>query len=119
MQADNWADWVSSLATAGSLLLGFTILWRDHRKGDQSEAAQVVSWFVNRPDGNVDLTVTNGASRPIVNALFCLASLDGERQQAALWRIHNLSPVIGPGESRSLSIPSAEFHSNALYPSYI
>lgn len=119
MQIGSLADWVTGFATAGSLYLGFTILLRDRRKAEQSEAVQVVAWFVNRPDGNVELTVTNGASRPIVNATFCLASLGDDGKRAALWRILNIAPVLASGEGRELVIPFADFHANASYPSYI
>jgi hypothetical protein len=118
MLVGSWADWVSGLATAGSLFLGFTILRGDRRKADQAEATQVVAWFVNLPDGNVELTVTNGAERPIVHVSLSLASIgDGGRQD--MWRILNVAPVLHPGESSALRVPFAEFHANMLYPSFV
>jgi hypothetical protein len=118
LQSGTWAEWVAGLATAASLFLGFSILWRDRRKEDRAEATQVVAWFVNRPDGNVELTVTNGASRPVVHAYLWLASVneDGQRN---VGRIFNITPALGPGETISLAMPFHEFHANALYPSYI
>ena len=113
------ADWVSGLATAGSLILGFSILWRDRRKADQAEATQVVTWFVNHPNNTVQLSVTNGGSRPIVHVAFCLASVDKQQNEAALWRIHNIASVLAPGEGSSFQLPFNEFHANTLYPSYV
>jgi len=119
MQIGSLADWVSGLGTAGSLLLGFTILLRDRRKADQTEATQVVTWFVNLPDHMVDLNVTNGSDRPIVHVMFCLASVDERGKRAARWRMLNLAPVLVPGEGKSLTIPFSEFHANGLWPSYV
>ena len=119
MQIGSLADWVSGLATAGSLFLGFSILLRDRRKDDQAEATQVVTWFVNQPDGTVQLIISNGGSRPIVHVTFCLAGVDDRRKPAALWRILNIAPVLASGEGSSLQLPFTEFHANALYPSYV
>jgi hypothetical protein len=119
MQIGSLADWVSGVGTAGSLLLGFTILWRDRRKADEAEATQVVTWFVNLPDGNVELRITNGASRPIVHVGFYLASTDEDGKPGALWTIMNVTPVMEPGESGSLKLPFPKFHANARYPSYV
>ena len=119
MQIGSLADWVSGLATAGSLFLGFSILLRDRRKDDQAEATQVVTWFVNQPDSTVQLSVTNGGSRPVVHVMFCLASVDEGKKRAALWRIVNVAPVLPSGEGRSLQFPFTEFHANALHSSYI
>jgi hypothetical protein len=119
VQIGSLADWVSGLATAGSLVLGFSILLRDRSKADQEEATQVVTWFVNHPDNTLELFVTNGGSRPTVNVALCLASLDEQQKQAALWRIRNIMSVLAPGEGTSLKIPFEEFHANILYPSYI
>lgn len=119
MQIGSLADWVSGLATAGSLFLGFSILLRDRRKDDQAEATQVVTWFVNQPDSTVQLSVTNGGSRPIVHVMFCLASVDEGKKRAALWRIVNVAPVLASGEGRSLQFPFTEFHANASHQSYI
>lgn len=119
MQIGSLADWVSGVGTAGSLLLGFTILWRDRQKSDSAEATQVVAWFVNQPDGNVELRIINGADRPIVNVTFSLACTDPHGKMAALWKINNIAAVLESGESTSLSLPFREFHANALYPSYI
>lgn len=119
MQIGSLAEWVSGLATAGSLFLGFSILRRDRQKDDQAEAAQVVTWFINEPDGTVQLNVTNGGSRPIVHATFCLASVDEENKRAALWRIINVAPVLASGEGRTLPFSFAEFHASTLHSSYI
>jgi hypothetical protein len=119
MQIGSLAEWVSGLATAGSLFLGFTILWRDRRKSDAAEATQVVAWFVNHPDGSVELRITNGASRPIVHVIFHLASTDEQGKQAALWRMINVAAVLASNESSSLTIPFREFHANSSYPSYV
>ncbi len=118
MQSGSWAEWVSGIGTAASLLLGFYILLRDRRKEDRAEATQVVSWFVNQMDGNVELNVRNGATRPIVNVGFVLAAIgdDGRRDVA---RLLSIAPVLGPGASASLTFPFAEFHANASYPSSI
>jgi hypothetical protein len=119
MQSGSLAEWVSGLATAGSLFLGFTILWRDRRKSDAAEATQVVAWFVNQPDGNVELKISNGASRPIVHVTFHLASTDEQGKQAALWRIINIAAVLASDEGSSLTLPFRTFHANTLYPSYV
>jgi hypothetical protein len=119
MQMGSLAEWVSGLATAGSLFLGFTILRGDRRKGEALEATQVVTWFVNQPNGNVELTITNGASRPIVHVMLNLASVDEQGRSAALWKMINVAPVLSSDESVSLSIPFREFHANGSYPTYI
>jgi hypothetical protein len=94
MQIGSWAEWISGLATAGSLFLGFTILRGDRRKAEAPEATQVVTWFVNQPDGNVELVITNGASRPIVHVMLNLASVDEQDRPAALWKMINVAPVL-------------------------
>jgi len=115
MQVGSLAEWLTGIGTVGSLYLGFTILKRDRRKADQAEATQVVVWFVNQEDGNTELNLTNGGSRPIVNVTFCLASLDKQGKAAASWRILNVAPVLASGEGSSLRIPFHEFHANGLY----
>jgi hypothetical protein len=119
MQSGSLADWLTGIGTVGSLYLGFTILMRDRRKADQAEATQVVAWFVNQKDGTTELSINNGAGRPIVHVTFCLASVDKQGKAAALWRILNIAPVLGPGEVGALSLPFSEFHANGSYPSYI
>jgi hypothetical protein len=119
MQLGSLADWVSGLATAGSLFLGFTILRRDRQKSDAAEATQVVVWFVNQPDGNVELRITNGASRPIVHVMLHLASTNEQGRQAALWRLINVAAVLAQGEGMSLTLPFDKFHANMSYPSYV
>jgi hypothetical protein len=119
MQIGSLADWFSAFGTVGALYLGFIILMRDRRKADQAEATQIVVWFINQPDGSVELNVTNGASRPVVHLMFCLACVDKKRKAAALWKIFNIASVLESGAVGSLSIPFPEFHANALYPSYI
>lgn len=118
MQGGSWAEWVSGLATAGSLFLAFYILLRDRRKADQAEATQVVTWFVNQPNASVELTITNGAARPIVHVTFHLATVD-EDGNYNRWRIFDIASVLEPGQSSSFTAPFAEFHANALYPSYV
>jgi hypothetical protein len=104
MQSGSWAEWVSGIGTAGSLLLGFYILLRDRRKEDRAEATRVVSWFVNRPDGNVELNVTNGATRPIVNVGLVLSAI-GDHGRRDVVRLFIIAPVLGPGDSASLRSP--------------
>jgi hypothetical protein len=119
MQIGSLADWVSGAATAGSLFLGFTILRRDRQKSDAAEATQVVTWFVNQPDGNVELKVTNGAARPIVHVTFSLAAAHQQGRKAASWIIHDVAAVLDSDESASLRFPFSEFHANKIYPSYV
>lgn len=119
VQIGSIASWISSLGTAGSLILGFSILLRDRKTADRAEATRVVIWFVNQTGGTTELFVTNGGSRPTVHVTFSLASVDEQRKPAGLWRMLDVAPVLAPGEGASLKIPFAEFHANILYPSFI
>jgi len=118
MQSGSWAEWVAGIGTAGSLLLGFYILLRDRRKEDRAEATQVVSWFVNQPDGTVELSVSNGAPRPIVDVELTLATIGGDGRRN-LVRLFNIAPVLPVGATASRVFSFADFHANALYPSSI
>ena len=119
MQIGSWADWVSGIATALTFFLGFTILRRDRKKDESAEATQVVTWFVNQPDGTVELRVTNGGARPIVNVMFNLAATGPEGNKTAAWKVNNVAAVLEAGQSTSLHFPFSEFHANKQYPSRI
>lgn len=118
MELGTWADWVSGLGTAGSLLLGFRILARDRRKEERAEASRVVAWFVNEVNGNVTLTVRNGAERPIVHVMFTRAVI-GEHNKTDLVKMLSLAPILLPGANVSMTLPFAEFHANPTHPSYV
>jgi hypothetical protein len=119
MQIGSWADWVSGIATALTFFLGFTILRRDRKKDESAEATRVVTWFVNQPGGEVELRITNGAIRPIVNVMFILAAIGLEGSNIPAYKVNNVASVLEPGESTSLHFPFSEFHANKLYPSRI
>jgi hypothetical protein len=110
---------VSGLATAGTFALGFTILRQDRRKANHAEATEVVAWFVNKPDGFVELNVVNGANRPIMHLMFILACRNEDGTPARGVRMIDVAPVLQPQNQTSLNVPFSEFHANTFHPSYI
>jgi hypothetical protein len=57
------ADWVSGIGTAGSLLLGFTILLRERLTAVKAEPSKVICWSEKWSDeDDYKVTVLNGST---------------------------------------------------------
>jgi hypothetical protein len=70
------ATWVVGLLTAGSLLLGFSILRRDRRDKRREQAAKVTAWIRHRAitggahGDAATLYITNSSAGPLVTPVF-------------------------------------------------
>jgi hypothetical protein len=115
-QSANLALWVSSVGTAGALLLGFTILVNDRRRDASRQADRIVGWWGSRiVDGQIVwlLRLSNTSDQPITAASVWFVSRDRRSYYCAKWSVSEQFEA-GASESRDfewkvmLSFPGDE-----------
>jgi|SRR5829696_7368077 hypothetical protein len=109
----DWGDaatWFTGIATAGTLWVGFTVLWFDRRREERSQAAKIAIFSqsfseTEEDDWNLRIRVWNHSDRPIIHTiLYGTDPMKGAMLLAVKDRLLDLDPVILPGESAELEL---------------